>query len=257
MQHSRAQAERARQWLGGGARQKAREGPTVDEALRKWELAALSCAVIKLQRWAPQSSSGKDATLAWLRRLGNDVMADYSKYPNRGSRRSNHRYWAAWAATAAGVAANDRALYDWGMTGYQVGIDEIQDDGSLPLEVARGSRALGYHSFALTPLLMMAETGEANGQPLYTMKKNRLSLLVRFILDNFSDPATLAKLAGAEQDMGEAIKPSNLVWLEPWYARTRDPQAEPWLRDYRPLTHKGAGGDLTMIFGAPIPESAA
>ena len=157
---------------------------------------------------------------------------------------------------SAGVATNDRRLFDWGMTGYQVGIDEIRDDGSLPLEVARGSRALGYHSFSLTPLVMMAETGEANGQPLYALKQNRLSLLIRYVLDNFADPSPLAKAAGAAQDMAEAIKPTNLVWLEPWYARTRDPKAERWLRDYRPLTHRGAGGDLTMLFGAPLPEAA-
>ena len=253
---TRPHAECAWKWLDSWAAKNALEGNNIDEAQRKWELAALSCAVLKLQHWSPESSSGHRPTLEWLRRLGNYVVADYSKNPSRGSRRSNHRYWAAWAATATAVATNDGDLFQWGMTGYQIGIDEIQDDGSLPLEVARGTRALGYHNFSLIPLVMMAETGEANGQPMYAMKKNRLSLLIQYALENFENPSRIARAAGAEQNMDEAIKPGNIVWLEPWYARSRDPRAERWLSENRPLVQRGAGGDLTMLFGAPLPEAA-
>lgn len=254
-----AQASCAWRWLDAWAEQNALQGPAVDEALRKWELATLSCAVLKLQRHAAATgtAAGNGATPAWLQRLGEEVRADYSRGLKRATRRSNHLYWAAWAATAAGIAADDRTLFDWGVERYGFALDQIAPDGSLPLETARASRALGYHNFALAPLIMIAEAGAANGLALYEARDNRLASLIGFTLANLADPAPLARAAGAAQDMKEAVRPSTLAWLEPWYARTRDPRAEPWLRALRPMQQKRMGGDLTLIYGIALPEAAA
>lgn len=253
-----AQARCAWHWLDAWAEQNALQGPAVDAAFRKWELATLACAALKLQRHAAATgtAAGNGATPAWLRRLGQEVRADYSQHLDRATRRSNHLYWAAWAATAAGIAADDRDLFDWGVERYGFALDQITADGSLPLETARASRALGYHNFALLPLVMIAEAGAANGLALYEARDNRLASLVSFTLASLADPAPLARAAGATQDMKEAIKPGTLAWLEPWYARTRDPRAEPWLRELRPLRQPRAGGDLTMIYGVALPGTA-
>ena len=99
---------------------------------------------------------------------------------------------------------------------------------------------------------MIAEAGEANGIPMYEAQEGRLSRLAGFVLSAFAKPAILSEKAGVKQDLDDAIKPTNLAWIEPYYRRTRDPRAEPWLRAERPLGHTGLGGDLTTLFGVPL-----
>lgn len=246
------QSDCAWNWLESWARDQALVGEAVDESVRKWTLAALSSAVIKLQSYGAAPTPSAPIVQAWLQRLGSDVRQDYSRDPDRGSRRNNHLCWAAWACTITGIASGDRSLFDWGMDRYRVALSEVQADGSLPLEMSRGARALGYHSFALGPLVMIAEAGEANGIAMYSADDGRLRRLAGFVLRAFEDPSILATLTGQKQDIDDAIKPSNVAWLEPYYRRTRDPLAEPWLRSMRPMGRSGLGGDLTMLFGAEL-----
>jgi poly(beta-D-mannuronate) lyase len=53
------------------------------------------------------------------------------------------------------------------MNGYRAGIAAIQSDGTLPLEMRRGHRALHYHLLAVSPLVYLAEFGEDNHLHLY------------------------------------------------------------------------------------------
>jgi poly(beta-D-mannuronate) lyase len=46
-------------------------------------------------------------------------------------------------------------------------VGEIQASGVLMREMARAGMALHYHLYALAPLIMIAELGEANGMDLY------------------------------------------------------------------------------------------
>jgi hypothetical protein len=91
---------------------------------------------------------------------------------------NNHYYWAGFAVMAAGIAADDRKLFDWGVSTYNEAMSRIQPDGTLPLEMARGQRALHYHVFALAPLTMMAEMGYANGLDLYNANNGALKRLI-------------------------------------------------------------------------------
>jgi len=62
------------------------------------------------------------------------------------------------------------------VTTYKDGIDEIAADGTLPLEMGRGQRALHYHLFALAPLVTMAELAAANGEDRCRHRCRRLRL---------------------------------------------------------------------------------
>src|SRR6185312_4049788 len=70
---------------------------------------------------------------------------------------NNHLYWAGVEVSAAGIAANDRELFDWGMNTYHVGVAQIQPDGTLPLEIRRGQRAAPVRGARLRD----QETGKA------------------------------------------------------------------------------------------------
>jgi poly(beta-D-mannuronate) lyase len=88
---------------------------------------------------------------------------------------------------AAGIAANDRSVYSWGVSTYKAGINEIAPDGTLPLEITRGQRALHYHLFALAPLVTMAELGAVNGDDLYTYNNSHLRLLISRTIAGLAD----------------------------------------------------------------------
>ena len=51
------------------------------------------------------------------------------------------------------------------MVAYDMGLDEIQADGSLPQEMNRGQMALHYHLYALGPLSHAGRTGRGQWTP--------------------------------------------------------------------------------------------
>jgi poly(beta-D-mannuronate) lyase len=128
---------------------------------REWTLGGLALAYLKLRDTGIDDPAARPGVvIAWLAKLARIVEPPYD---GPRASRNNHAYWTGLAVAASGIAANDRALFDWGVAKYRVGADEIAPDGTLPLEMARGERALHYHFYALTPLVMLAELGRANG----------------------------------------------------------------------------------------------
>ncbi|MBV8119817.1 MAG: alginate lyase family protein [Alphaproteobacteria bacterium] len=227
---------------------------------REWRLAGLALAWLKL-RQAPGLDHDKSArVVAWLGALADAVGPPYNAPPKGRipSSRNNHAYWAGLAVAAAGIATDDRARFEWGISRYHMGIADIAADGTLPLELARKKRALHYHLFALLPLVMLAELGEANGLPLYRANNGALSRLVDTTITGLDDPAIFVRLTGEAQDVSAATlgglaggKGFDAAWLEPYYARMRDPSALPLLKRLRPLNCAWLGGNMTLDFGVP------
>ena len=127
---------------------------------------------------------------------------------------------------AAGIASDDHKLYDWGVGTYEEGLNRIASDGTLPLEMDRGQRALHYHLFALAPLVTMAELASANGQDLYSYDHSALHALVSRSLAGLVDNHYFTAKAGAEQDTpaNGKIKPEDVEWVVPYLRRFPDPQ---------------------------------
>ena len=115
----------------------------------------------------PQQS---ETISAWLQSIGKQTIGYYEEHKKSGpgDRQNNHLYWAGVELAAIGVAADNPKDFAWAMDTYNTGVDKIQPDGTLPLEMARGSRALHYHLYALAPLILLAEFGEANQMGLYS-----------------------------------------------------------------------------------------
>jgi poly(beta-D-mannuronate) lyase len=168
--------------------------------------------------------------------------------PWRTDNRNNHAYWAGLAVAATGDTVGDPALVAWGLRQAEVGITQIRPDGTLPLEMERGARALHYHLFALTPLVMLAEIGLRHGAKLYAARHGALRRLAERALAGLDDPAWFAVRAGAPQDAPGHLPPEDVAWMEPYYARFRDPGLEPWLDRLRPVRSARLGGDVTAQF---------
>jgi poly(beta-D-mannuronate) lyase len=219
---------------------------------RKWTFGGIALAYLKIRDAPGLDPAAKARVEAWFARLGAAVRRYYDRPPGRGAsdRINNHLYWAALAVTAGAIATDDRAAFDWAMEKYRFALTQIENDGTLPLELARGRRALHYHLFALAPLVMLAEIGTVNGRDLYAERDGALGRLVSRVVSGLSDPADFTKRAGAAQE-SERLSGWSLAWAEIWHARRRDPAIVPLLRQYRPARNSWLGGDMTLSFGVP------
>lgn len=210
---------------------------------REWTVGGLALAYLKIRQTGAADPDGP-VIGAWLARLARAIQPFYPP-----TERNNHDYWAGVAVASSGIAANDRALYDWGIATYRVGVDQITPDGTLPLEMARGRRALHYHLFAIEPLVMLAELGRANGQDLYAMDGNAISRLARRCVSGIEDPSYFSRASGVTQDFDPShIAIDELAWMEPYQMRFPSRRMLSILLPYRPIIYPRLGGNLTAIY---------
>ena len=193
-----------------------------------WVAGAIAIAYLKI-RDADLATPQQAASIAeWLRTIGEQTKQYYDahKKAGHGDSRNNHLYWAGVELAAIGVAANDRNDFDWAVAAYDNGVDQIQPDGSLPLEMARGARALHYHLYALAPLVLLAEFGEANHLDLYAHANGAIHRLVNFSVGGVQDPAPFVKATGVQQELAKPLSGDQIGWAPPYVKRFPDPALE-------------------------------
>ena len=199
--------------------------------VQNWALGAFAVAWLKVRSAGAPTlgiTPAQQATVEkWMQKAGGQVEDYFETLHEKGvgSGRNNHFYWAGFAVMSAGIAANNRDLYNWGIGTYQYGIDQIQPDGTLPLEMRRGQRALHYHLFAIAPLVTMAELASANGDDLYAYDDSRIKLLVSRTVAGLTDNSFFAEKSGVPQQTPEngVISGSDISWLPPYAHRFPDP----------------------------------
>jgi poly(beta-D-mannuronate) lyase len=215
-------------------------------------LAAFALSYLQLAELPGNHAVERAAIEAWFTRLAEDTIKFMEGRPEAPSSRANHRYWNGLGVAAAGIASNQRRLFDWGMASYRLGIEQVEADGVLPLELKRGKRARDYHLYAVAPLVMLAELGAANGLDLYSIHDGALHRLVRRVTESLQDAAFFEARAGAKQTAFPAgeLPTNRLAWLEPYLARFPDSSIERQIAPRRPLASTNLGGNLTLLFGA-------
>lgn len=218
--------------------------------VRKWMLAELASNYLKIRLDSGLDPEMRLRVETWLSYLGGVVKEDYSTGMDRGSRRNNHSYWAAWAVMATGVAVNNRTYFDWSITRFKAGVALIDADGALPLEIARSSKALHYHLFSLGPLVLMAETAAVNGIDLYGTPDDPLARLVIRTLSGLDDPVWFRARAGAEQSWVGKLTGEKLAWLPVWSSRFSHPLSTRWGKAFDRYLARRLGGDLGAVFAA-------
>jgi poly(beta-D-mannuronate) lyase len=216
---------------------------------REWTLGALALAVLQVRAAPGLDPAVLARVTAWLASVARAVQPHYAN-PQRIDNRNNHAYWSGLAVAAAGVCADDRELFRWGLTRARVGIAQVQRDGTLPLEMARGRLALHYHVFALAPLVMLAELATANGVALYDEGDRAIARLAARVVEGLRDPQTFAAPAGDAQQFRAPPQAADLAWAEPYAARFPDPILARMIAAARPLDDVRLGGNLTIAFGA-------
>jgi poly(beta-D-mannuronate) lyase len=198
---------------------------------QKWMLAATAMAYLKVRASGVGTADQDKAIQKWF----GDVAGRVEDYVN--SKRSNpnsdawnnHLFWAGLAACAAGVARNNKGDFNFGVDAYKIGVREIQPSGVLPREMARAGMALHYHLYALAPLVMIAELGEANGLDLYAENHAAIQRLATITEAGLKDPGIFKKATGVEQNLPDEISGYEIGWAVPFVKRFPDAQLSAWI----------------------------
>lgn len=212
----------------------------------------LAALALITQKIAPISDDGKvQAVTAWLARRMKEQMTFWESAPN-GSAAGNLRAWSALAGTATAVLANDAVMLGWSAWSVEYVACTALDDGSLPQEMTRKTRALHYQLHAVAPLTVAAALLEQNGISMLDRCGGALERIVTFTMDDLdAGGVASAAHAGAEQTLNgglESVKDFQLAWGEAWLSLHEAPALETALSMRRPLKYSKLGGDQSRIW---------
>lgn len=217
-------------------------------AVRKWTLAALSSAYLKVKAASDTPDTEPVQTIEkWLAALAEQVIRDYND--KSFEKMNNHDYWAGWSVMVTSAALNRQDLFDWANSRLQLGLAQVDEDGFLPNELKRKTRALSYHNFSLQPLVMLAVFSEANDAPLTIQQRAALNRLMSQVVVGIKNPSVFQQKATSEQDLKGLDTNYTLAWMEP-YASYFGQEAlfTPYFETLRPMKSTRLGGNLTRIF---------
>jgi len=215
----------------------------------EWTLSSISLAYSVVQSDPAITADQRRQILKWM----HDVtvyMFDQDPNPGDHTRENNHAYWRALCAASVGILTNDNTLYQRGLEQYVRAIGQMNADGSLPLEMARHENALHYQSFALTPLVMIAELAHRQGTDLYNMRVNGHTIAdaVDFMVRASANLDLMKQYASEPQTFSVFTDKRPPAWLEFWAARH---PGKPWdTLLNQPLSDSTIGGSATL-YAAP------
>lgn len=177
-------------WMASWGEQQAMLGKLSSEQayyVRKWTLGGLALNYARVQTQA--TAAQRAVVESWFKALADATMA-HSDAKKGG--RNNHYYWEGLAVTAVGGVTGDTRYLDWGRKVFAHAMSQVAADGSLPAEMERAGKALHYHVFAVTPLVMMAS--------ILDLHDARLDKVVSFTVAASADPSGIARITGVEQE---------------------------------------------------------
>ncbi|MDP2244582.1 mannuronate-specific alginate lyase [Pseudomonas sp.] len=254
------QLECALSWMGTWAQANAllsEEYNHTGKSIRKWALGSLSSSYLRLKfsESQPLAAYPRQAQLieSWFEKLADHTVHDWSDLPLK--KINNHSYWSAWSVMATAIATDRRDLFDWAVTQFRVGANQVDADGFLPNELKRSQRALAYHNYSLPPLAMIAAFAQANGVDLRPENQGALQRLGQKVLDGVNEQDAFARKTGEQQDMAELKKHTKFAWLAPYCTLyTCSADTEELKRKMGPFNTFRLGGDVSQLFDPQKPN---
>lgn len=235
-------------WASGGALLGSIAGKQ-SQAERRWTLAGAALAYLKV-KW--HATPEQHAVIAeWLISVAD---AAHAAFEADTSKRNNHWYWLGLGSGAVAIATDSPTHWEMARSVMQDAARDIRPDGALPLELARGRRALHYHAFALMPLVTLAELARTRGEDWDAFGDRALARLVTLTARGLADQTIFDALAGVAQE--RPVKPG-AGWL-PLYALRHPGWTPPSLK--MAAGHRWLGGDVgtlaAILRGAAAPQLA-
>jgi poly(beta-D-mannuronate) lyase len=153
----------------------------------EWTLSSIAISESVLLNESSLDPAQVKRDIQWMNKVAHRTV-DFDK---AGKQTNNHHYWRGLAAVATGVISSDNDLFNWGIGVYKQAIDELDQRGALPQEMARHERAIHYQSFALQPLTPLASFAERQHVPLYQYRSptgRTVHDAVNFLGDALANP---------------------------------------------------------------------
>jgi len=164
----------------------------------EWTLSSIAISQSVLVNESSVDSALIKRDIAWMNKVAHRTM----EFDKSRTQKNNHHYWRGLAAIVTGVISSDDELFTWGVATYKQAIDELDQRGALPQEMARHERAIHYQSFALQPLVPLAAFAEHQGIPLmhYRSPSGRtITDAVNFFGQALADPSIIKAYTPEEQ----------------------------------------------------------
>ncbi|MFT3735832.1 MAG: alginate lyase family protein [Rhodocyclaceae bacterium] len=171
-------------------------GDTQAQFERKWMLAGLSVAYLKVRDLASPEQAKHIAP--WMQDIADQSLALFDSPKHK---RNNHYYWVGLAVMGTAVATDSKAHLDKARSVFDKALGDIEDDGTLPMEMDRAGMALHYHNYALGPLVLMAELARLKDEDWYARRDARLSKLLTRVESGLVDPAWFQQRTGVTQKL--------------------------------------------------------
>jgi len=164
----------------------------------EWTLSSIAISESVLVNEPSLDPATVKRDIAWMNKVAHRTV----EFDKAGKQTNNHHYWRGLAAVATGVISSDDELFTWGVGVYKQAINEIDQRGALPQEMARHERAIHYQSFALQPLTPLAAFVERQHVPLYAYRSpsgKTVGDAVNFLGAVFADPSIVKAYTPDEQ----------------------------------------------------------
>lgn len=210
-----------------------------------WVIGAAAIAYLKV-RDSGLADAKEEATLTrWMKAVAPQTIGFYNAAMSKpdGEKQNNHLYWAGVEIAAIAIVANDRKMFDWAVAAYKNGAAQITADGTLPLEMRRGRRALHYHLYAAASLVYLAEFGEDNGMDLYAFNHHALKRLVDRATAGLAGSHFFDDRTGIPQDTPHGPPTAEEIgWARVYVNRFQDPAIWALLEKAPSLSYMYLGG---------------
>ncbi len=213
----------------------------------EWSLSSAGVTASVLKQDTALDAAQQERVAQWLRNAAHQLIS----YEKPGALGNNHHYWRALAAISIGVLSNDNELFRFGVDTFKQAVGQEDSNGAFPLEMARHENAIHYQSFALQPLLMVAEFATRQNIDLYACTENGRTIrnAVTFLGKATADPTVVKQYTTDEQKTH--FSAGDLAELEFYFARFGPDSAPSSLRDLlrTPATATRVGGNTTVLAG--------
>mgnify|MGYP002149635525 CR=1 FL=1 len=135
------------------------------------------------------------------------------------------------------------------MAQYRQGVGQVDEQGYLPRELSRQTRALAYHNYSMAPLLMIAAFAQANGLDLRAENADGLQRLAQRLESGLQDPKIFQERTGYPQTLEDLQDSNRFAWLEPYCALySCAPKTQDWKKKMEPFNSFRLGGEVTKVF---------
>ena len=215
----------------------------------EWTLSSIATSESVLLNDAKLDGAETARDVAWMNKVAHRMIG----FPVEVTHHNNHHYWRGLAAIATGVVSSDQELFDFGVQAYKDGVNELDQRGAFPKEMARSERSIHYQSFALQPLIPIAEFAERQHVPLYSYASptgHTIADAIDFLGKAVADPS-IVKVYTPEEQMVDADAPDFFAAVEFYAHRYPERKLPASIADAlkKPTFATRLGGSTTEIAG--------